>query len=97
MNLINWNCRGLGALRVVREVARLVAKFNPQLLFLIETKRKRTKMEWLRVRWKFDKCMAVDNKGRRGGLALLWNNAVTIEVQSFSNNHIDVLVGEIED
>ena len=54
-------------------------------------------MEWQRVRWKFDKCIAVDKMGRGEGLALLWTNAVNVEVTSFSNKHIDVLVGESED
>ena len=69
MNLLSWNCRGLGTLRAVREVANMVREFNPQVIFLMETKRKRQEMEWLRLRWRFDKVFTVDGVGRGGGLA----------------------------
>ena len=93
MNTICWNCRGLGTPRAVHEVAKLVKKFNPQLLFLSETKKRSSEMEWLRSRWKFDNCFAVDSRGRAGGLAFLWSEDVSVEVKSYSNNHIDVMVG----
>ena len=80
MNLISWNCRRLEVLRAVHEVTKLVRKFNPQVLFLIETKRKSTEMEWLRSHWEFDNCFAVDSIGRGGGLALLWSNEAQMEV-----------------
>ena len=91
MNTICWNCRGLGTFRAVHAVAKLVKKFNPQLLFLSETK-KSSEMEWLRSRWKFDHCFAVDSLGRAGGLALLWMKDVSVEVKSYFNNHIDVMM-----
>ena len=46
-------------------------------------------MEWLRLKWSYDNCLAVDNIERRGGLALLWNTEVQLEV-SFSLFHIDI-------
>ena len=94
MNLLSWNCRGLGAFRAVREVTKMVKEYNLQILFLIETKRKRNEMDWLRSRWKFDNCVAVDCLGRGGGLALLWLDEVNVEVQSFSKYHIDAIIGE---
>ena len=96
MNLLNWNCKGLGAFRAVREVTNLVNKFNPQVVFLMETKRKTNEMEWLRSKWKYDKCLTVKGIGRVGGLALLWMNEAFVEVISYSQNHIDVLIGEYE-
>ena len=89
MNLISWNCRGMGAPRAVQEMTKMVMKINPHVLFLIETKKKSTKMEWLRARWLFDNCFAVDSVGRGRGLALLWMNEVRLEVKSFSVQHID--------
>ena len=93
MNLLSWNCRGLGALGAVREVTKLIKEYNPQVLFLIETKRKRHEMDWLRSRWRFNNCVAVESTGRGGGLALLWLDEVTVKVQSFSKHHIDVIIG----
>ena len=52
-------------------------------------------MEWLRSRWDYDNCFAVDCLGRGGGLALLWMNEAKVEVQSFSNQHIDATIGLI--
>ena len=31
-------------------------------------------------------------KGRSGGLALLWKEGITVEVQTFSQSHIDAFV-----
>ena len=40
MNLLVWNCRGLGSPRAVQVTTNLVKKHKPQVLFLIETKEK---------------------------------------------------------
>ena len=95
MNLISWNCRGLGAPHAVREVTKMVHQHKPLVVFLMETKRKNHEMEWLRSRWKFDCCFTVDGTGRWGGLALLWMMEADIEVLSFSKYHINVKVEAI--
>ena len=92
MNLICWNCRGLGVPRAVQE---LVNRYNPLVLFLSETKKKSSKMDWLRSRWDFENCFAVDSVGKGGGLALLWMNEVFVEILSYSNSHIDARIGNI--
>ena len=94
MNLIVWNYRGLRASRAVHEMTKLVKKFNPQVLFLIETKKKSTEMGWLRYRWRFDNCFAVDSIGKGGGLAMLWMHEAQLEVKSFSDQHIDAFFGD---
>ena len=68
----------------------MVNKYNSQLLFLIETRRKNNEMDFLRSKWKFDECFSVDCVGREGGLALLWRNDMIVEVLSYSRFHIDV-------
>lgn len=94
MKSLCWNCRGLGGPRTVHEVARMVKRYNPQILLLSETKRKCCEMESLRVRWGFNFCFSVECEGRRGGLAVLWNSEIRCVVKSFSNNHIDFLIEE---
>ncbi|MBA0727891.1 hypothetical protein Golax_000839, partial [Gossypium laxum] len=37
-------------------------------------------------------CLAVNSDGKSGGLALLWRESVTVDVQNHSNYHIDSLV-----
>lgn len=49
-------------------------------------------MENLRAELKFDCCFSVERCGMGGGLALLWNNDVNVDVRSFNKFHIDVLV-----
>ena len=95
MNLLSWNCRGLGGLRAVHEVTKMVTKYKPQVIFLIETKKKSHEMEWLRSRWKFDRCFLVDGIGRGGGLAMLWMEDAQVVIQSYSKYHIDVSLGQI--
>ena len=75
-------------------MTKLVKDYKPQVLFLIESKRKRHEMDWLRSRWNFNNCVAVECMGRAGGLALLWMDEVKVDVQSFSKNHIDAIIGE---
>ena len=93
MNFLSWNCRGLGAPRAIRVMAKLVRIHNPQVLFLMETKRKSNEMEWLRSKWGFDNCLTMDCRGRGGGLAILWLNSAQVEILSFSNMHIDARIG----
>lgn len=35
---------------------------------------------------------AIDRGGRTGGLVLLWDLSVDVEIKSFSSNHIDALI-----
>ncbi|KAL8467467.1 hypothetical protein ACS0TY_030923 [Phlomoides rotata] len=50
----------------------------------------------------FDCCFGVDcdqsgrGHGRRGGLGLLWKNDLAVAVQSFSQNHIDAFIGDVD-
>ena len=38
--------------------------------------------------------LIVPSRGRRGGLALLWSRDTNLEIKSFSNHHIDVVISE---
>ena len=92
MKIMSWNCRGLGSSRTVHELTKLLRKYKPQILFLIETKRKRAELEGLRNKWSFDYCLSVDCIGRAGGLALFWCEQINIEVRSYFSSHIDVKI-----
>ena len=96
MNLISWNYRRLGALHAVRELTKMVNRYKPQILFLMETKRRSNGMEWLRLKWKFDKCFTVEGMARGEGLALLWIKELKAEVRSYSRYHIDVRIEEVK-
>ncbi|VFQ84628.1 unnamed protein product [Cuscuta campestris] len=91
MSIISWNCRGLGNLRTVQEVAELVFSKKPDFVFLMETKGARDKAEVLRVKIGFEGLFAVDSVGASGGLALLWRSNRSVNLISYSRFHVDVM------
>jgi hypothetical protein len=94
MNVLSWNCRGLGNLRTVRDLCRMVKEKRPALVFLMETKLRRKKMEFVRMKMGFPNMFVVDCVGKGGGLALLWDGGVEAEIQNFSQRHINVIIQE---
>lgn len=72
MNLLYWNCRGLGNLRSVRALRDLMRRQRPQILFLIETKLFSKEMEGVKIKLGFRYGLFVDCVGRAGGLVMLW-------------------------
>ena len=48
MRILSWNCRGLGSLRADRALKRLIADENPDVAFLMETRRTDQEMFSLR-------------------------------------------------
>jgi len=49
-------------------------------------------METVRRKLNFANCLEVECRGLSGGLALLWDSEVQLEICSFSTNHIDSIV-----
>jgi exonuclease III len=70
MNILSWNCRGLGNPQTVGELCRLVKDKRPAMIFLMETKLRKSRMELVRIKIGFPNMMVVDSIGRSGGLAL---------------------------
>lgn len=70
---------------------------NPEIVFLCETRCSSGYVDLLKMqsnRYGF----AVERNGMAGGLALLWRKNVTVDLLSYSPNHIDVevlLQGEV--
>jgi hypothetical protein len=52
-------------------------------------------MSTIMLRLGFDNMLVVDGVGKGGGLALLWKEGWGIEVQNYSNKHINVIVSPI--
>jgi hypothetical protein len=95
MTILSWNCRGLGNLRTVRDLCRMVKEKRPSMVFLMETKLRKDKMEVIRYKLGF-KCMfVVDCVGKSGGLALLWGDEILVEIQNFSHRHINGVIQSI--
>ena len=92
MSCLSWNCRGLGNPQTVDEVVALVTTKDPKLVFLMETKANKPILE--RVgRWiQFTNLFFVPRINSSGGLALYWKSDLDVDVQSFSNHHIDAFI-----
>ncbi|KAL0433053.1 UNVERIFIED_CONTAM: hypothetical protein Slati_2639600 [Sesamum latifolium] len=91
MSLIVWNCQGLGNPWTVRGLWDLLRVHKPHLVFLAETKCSASQIEVVKRRLNlFGVC--VNPNGRSGGLALLWQKSVEVQLQSFSHWHVDVSV-----
>ena len=89
MKLLSWNCQGLGNPCTVLSLCWLVKSQDPQVLFLMETKLGKKKMEGVRLKLGFQNAFVVPSIGRSGGLALLWKGEVSLEVKNFTTHHID--------
>ncbi|KAL0456837.1 UNVERIFIED_CONTAM: putative mitochondrial protein [Sesamum latifolium] len=91
MNLLAWNCQGFGNPWTVRGLGDLLGVHKPHLVFLVETKCFVSQIEKLKRSLNlFGFC--VEPRGKSGGLALLWQKLVDVQLQSFSRYHIDVSI-----
>jgi len=90
MKIISWNCQGLGNPLTFQELRALVALERPDLVFLMETKNKEVMVENVVKRLKYANKLVINPEGRAGGLVLMWNDEVEIQVLSCNTNLIDV-------
>jgi exonuclease III len=92
MNIISWNCRGLGNLRTVRELCRIVKQKTPKMVFLMETKLRKEKMDIIRCKLGFISMFVVDSAEKSGGLALFWDDGIVVDIKNYSQRHINGVV-----
>ncbi|XP_024163940.1 uncharacterized protein LOC112170898 [Rosa chinensis] len=102
MNLLCWNCQGIGNPWTVKGLKGLVSLIHPTILFLSETKRTAAEMVSIRKKIGWPHVFSVDcqfvhkknGKGvsSSGGVSLLWTDDVNISLKSYSKCHIDVNV-----
>uniref|UniRef100_A0A803NSJ4 Reverse transcriptase n=1 Tax=Cannabis sativa TaxID=3483 RepID=A0A803NSJ4_CANSA len=88
---------GMGNPWTVRTLKSPVKRWNPDLIFLSETRLKKEKAENLRVALCFEGCFVVEALGKSGGLILLWSNLIDCNILSFSSFHIDSFIRKEED
>ena len=68
MNPISWNCRGLGNPWSVKAPHDLVRRWNPKIVFLMETKSRKNRVERIKNRIGFANGLIVPSVGRSGGI-----------------------------
>ena len=66
----------------------------PILFFLMETKLVVSEMDGIKEGLNRSQGLVVLSKGRSGGLALLWKKELKVDMQTFSDNHIDAIVDQ---
>jgi exonuclease III len=86
MNLLAWNCRGLGLPRTVQELVQLIRTYRPKILFICETKLGDKKIKELRWRVGLRKCITQSGKGKGGGIALYYDEQ--LEIKTFQRTAI---------
>ena len=92
MIVLSWNCRELGNQCAVNVLSHLVREKAPNILFLMETKQTVEEMRWVQGELHYDSMLAISCLGRRGGLAMMWNNEVDLHIQTYTQNHIDAFI-----
>ena len=70
----------------------MMQQYNPNLVFLIETKVGTRRMMKVKEKIGFPNGLIIPSEGRSGGMALLWIRDVDVEIKSFSSSHIDAIV-----
>lgn len=64
------------------------------LVFLIETKLKSRRVNFLKNKLGFEGCFVMDYVGRSGELMLMWRKELEIEIINISQRHISGWVGD---
>ena len=70
MIAISWNCQGAGSALTIQALRELKKKYDPDFIFLMETKNKSWRLERMRKKMGFEDGYYVEPKGLSGGLAL---------------------------
>ena len=98
MNCFRWNCHGLGNPQIEDELVTLVRNKGSMLIFLMETKVEKSDLVRIGKKIQYANCFEVPRHNTGGGLALFWAADSNVDVQYFSENHIDAIIDhEVDD
>ncbi|KAH7848443.1 hypothetical protein Vadar_002760 [Vaccinium darrowii] len=95
MLILTWNCQGVGRTLTSQALGDLVRKNRPSIVFLMESKNNKVKLETISNKLGFDNSSYVDPDGLSGGLVLWWDTDVKLDVEFNSKNYMHVIVSEI--
>ena len=65
---------------------------DPSSVFIAETWADKARLKEVQRKIEFDNLFFVERKNRGGGLALYWRNYLDLSIDTFSKNHIDVII-----
>ena len=69
-----------------------MSKQDPKIVFLMGIELEKTSMERIGRRMEFHNIFTVPRVNRGGGLALLWRDDISLDVQTYSDRHIDSFI-----
>ena len=92
MNLLVWNCRGLGNPCTVRELGDYIRAKDPAVVFLAETWTDDARLDEALRNFNFRNKWSVPGGHRGGGLVLLWKEDIRVSAEDSSKYCIDALV-----
>ena len=84
MNLICWNCRGLGNQQKIQELGELVRAQDPLIVFLAKTWLEEARLGTILDSFQFGHYHGVSRITRGGGLAIFRKNGFNLEIESSS-------------
>jgi hypothetical protein len=85
----------MGGDATVRELRNLAKDHTPTVMFVLETQLHKTQVDNLARTLGFNRCFAISNSGRSGGLCIFWNNNISVMIFPYSQYHIDAVVSEV--
>jgi len=94
MNIISWNCRGLGNVKAVPSLKDLIRVYKSDIVILIETLVDSNKISDLCYILGFENHFSVDQIGQSGGLAILWRNNINCSLLNYSQNFINMAISD---
>lgn len=97
MNIIFWNCGGLGNLRIIQALCGIIQQQDPHIAFLSESKCNVSLLRKLKFQLGFDHVFVVNSRGQSRGLAMFWRVEVPLRIISSSSHHIDCEIRGISD
>jgi hypothetical protein len=74
---------------VIGKLRDLFRSYNPEVVFLCETKKRSREMDRLKWSLGFPHGVAVDCNGKSGSLALWWKEGVEVSVRPWCQYYID--------
>ena len=89
-----WNCRGLENQQIVQELRDLVWVQDLAVVFLVETWLDEARLVSIHDSQQFGHHHGVSKISRGSGLALFWKKIFDLHIESFSLNHINVLINK---
>ena len=92
MNILSWNCQGLGNPQAVNVLSHLVRVKAPKVLFLMKTKQSVEEMRNMEEDLQYQAVFTIPSLGRSSGLAMFWKEEIDLHVQTCSHNPIDAIV-----